>query len=236
MFTGAQVSDMIDKKQRGEDLGAGDWTKLGTNVLTMIPFIGSVAALADAAGELGGTYGVLNQLSGDDLTKALTLRAHQIPADHLTGALDRANEKGEAGLLPLLLDWLKKKQQEDTQPGNIADATKEVASNTSALVEHMDQQRQEQILKGGTLPVGGDFNRTSLANNAASYTRTQGVDETKTKRPSLDSKGGTSTEQGANVDPSSYNDGEDSVMVKFNGFGALQAMFKRREASMSTTT
>ena len=40
-------------------------------------------------------------------------------------------------------------------------------------------------------------------------------------------------QQSMEADAATYNEAEDSVMVKFLGFGALQGMLKRREANLT---
>jgi hypothetical protein len=196
--TASQISDMYDKYKSGKSLGKGDYLRLTTEVASMIPLIGTAAALGGAAMDITGGYDKLNEIDDKKTSTASQLAEKESPTSTDTDV-----------------------------PKNIAD----MAASLNTLVKHAEEDRNNRIL-GKSLPAGGSFNTSANAMAVAPLggETSKGIDETKGTRPTLDSRRGNQ-QASAQVDTSTYNEAEDSIMVKWLGMGELLGMFKRKEAT-----
>ena len=185
--TASQISDMWDKHKAGKSVGVGDWTRLGVEAASMIPLIGTAAAIAGATADATGAYDAVNKL-GEGPPRT--------PANKL----------------------------------DVSKNTADIAASLKTLEDHsMDRKNAE--VQGKAPPAGGAYN--TYAYSTARIPVGDTVDET---RPRL-GQGGTgrrsASETTAEVLPSSYNEAEDSVNVKWIGLASLSAMLKNKEATSS---
>ena len=100
--------DIVSKVANGEEVGKGDMLKLGMSALTMVPAVGTVAAVANLGMDLSGGYDALNK-SASDIPKpgeALADKGVPKPGASLadgTGLADDAPSASEATARSLAL-------------------------------------------------------------------------------------------------------------------------------------
>lgn len=255
LSTAEQASAMYDKYKHHQKVGVGDFTKLGLRAASSVPVLGIPATLAETALDVTGQTDKMNKMgTGQGLARLGMLGMMASPLAPFAYMGMKAQDK--------MLDG-QDEQRENTKDTvaaaqDIADNTsaigdqlddsdmattlKGIQDNTSTMATFMEQQRQQQILRGNPLPAGGNFNAADAAKAAASYaaSRPQGIDESKRTagpRPTLDSRRGTvdAGDPMMTADSATYNEAEDSVMVKFSGFGGLQAILNKKKMQATST-
>ena len=121
------------------------------------------------------------------------------------------------------------------EESKVPEYLKMIAENTSQYASYLREEQRYRLLKG-SLPTAGTFNDAASA--GLNYTGPQqtairgAVDES---RPRLGGAGKGPGDYEMDLDPSTYNESEDSVMVKFNNLTTLMAILKKKEATMKGT-
>lgn len=121
------------------------------------------------------------------------------------------------------------------EQSKVPEYLKLIAANTGQYASYLKEEQRYRLLKG-SLPTAGTFNDAASAGlnyKGSNQPAIRGaVDES---RPSLGGAGKGPGEYEMDLDPSTYNESEDSVMVKFNNLTTLMAILKKKEATMKGT-
>jgi len=194
-----------------------NWIKAGGSAVG-----GIVGGIAGSAAGPVGTFagGVGGSMAGG--AGASWLADQFLGEDEETGAAAAAMEAGE--------------KPATMEESRVPEYLKIIADNTGQYASYLKEEQRYRLLKGA-LPTAGTFN--DIASAGLNYTSSAqpafirgAVDES---RPRLGGAGKGPSDYEMDLDPSTFNESEDSVMVKFNNLTTLMAILKKKEATMKGT-